>query len=228
VLYIYLLDVDSAAAEASPNVIAPDTNAGDKRWILQALNAGGGTIYVDHLAESTSAHGITIDGLTLKDAGFALGSDADGDMYYRASSALARLAKGAALAIPRMNSGATAPEWAAGIKAVSFTRVLNAADGDVANATVGFKPSALIVMGLFAGGIALGMSCGNEYYCYSIYGTGPTYAIGGTAYEILRFSDGTNIESGVLKTFDSSGFTITWTKTNNLNDTAYITVLCFR
>ena len=42
-----------------------------------------------------------------------VGSDADGDMYYRASSALARLPKGTALAIPRMNSGATAPEWGA-------------------------------------------------------------------------------------------------------------------
>ena len=40
--------------------------------------------------------------------GLAVGSDADGDMYYRASSALARLAKGTALAILRMNSGASA------------------------------------------------------------------------------------------------------------------------
>jgi len=33
--YEYVLDDDSGAAEDSPNVIAPDTNAGDKRWILQ-------------------------------------------------------------------------------------------------------------------------------------------------------------------------------------------------
>lgn len=32
--YIYYLDADSGAAEDSPNVIAPDSNAGDKRWIL--------------------------------------------------------------------------------------------------------------------------------------------------------------------------------------------------
>jgi hypothetical protein len=30
----YVLDADSAAAESSPNVIAPDANAGDKRWVL--------------------------------------------------------------------------------------------------------------------------------------------------------------------------------------------------
>ena len=31
--YEYVLDVDSAASESSPEVIAPDTNAGNKRWI---------------------------------------------------------------------------------------------------------------------------------------------------------------------------------------------------
>ena len=36
IFYIYTLDADSAAAESSPNVIKPDDNAGDKRWILQA------------------------------------------------------------------------------------------------------------------------------------------------------------------------------------------------
>lgn len=40
-----------------------------------------------------------------------LGSDADGDIYYRASSALARLAKGTIGQSLVMNSGATAPEW---------------------------------------------------------------------------------------------------------------------
>jgi hypothetical protein len=35
VLYVYRLNATSGAAEDSPAVIAPDTNAGDKRWILQ-------------------------------------------------------------------------------------------------------------------------------------------------------------------------------------------------
>lgn len=34
--YFYVLDDDSAAAESSPNVISPDDNAGDKRWLLAA------------------------------------------------------------------------------------------------------------------------------------------------------------------------------------------------
>ena len=34
-VYFYNLDADSAAGESSPAIIAPDTNAGDKRWLLQ-------------------------------------------------------------------------------------------------------------------------------------------------------------------------------------------------
>ncbi len=42
----------------------------------------------------------------------ALGSDADGDIYYRSSNVLTRLPKGSALQQLRINAGATAPEWA--------------------------------------------------------------------------------------------------------------------
>jgi len=38
VVHQYWLDIDSGAAENSPYVIAPDTNAGDKRWILTSIN----------------------------------------------------------------------------------------------------------------------------------------------------------------------------------------------
>ena len=36
-LYVYQLDAASGAAESIPDVIAPDTNAGDKRWVLQRV-----------------------------------------------------------------------------------------------------------------------------------------------------------------------------------------------
>lgn len=41
----------------------------------------------------------------------SVGSDADGDIYYRSSGVLTRLGKGAADTYLRMNTGATAPEW---------------------------------------------------------------------------------------------------------------------
>lgn len=36
-IYFFILDEDSAVSESSPNVIAPDTNPGNKRWILQTM-----------------------------------------------------------------------------------------------------------------------------------------------------------------------------------------------
>ena len=41
-LLVYMLDADSAASESSPDVIAPDDNAGDKRWVLamSGINSG--------------------------------------------------------------------------------------------------------------------------------------------------------------------------------------------
>lgn len=37
VLYIYQLSATSGATESSPNIIAPDTNAGTKRWLIQQV-----------------------------------------------------------------------------------------------------------------------------------------------------------------------------------------------
>lgn len=73
-------------------------------------------IAADAISEITGDGGVTIDSLTIKDAGFALGSDADGDIYYRTSGALARLAKGTTGQMLTMNSGATAPAWTTPIK----------------------------------------------------------------------------------------------------------------
>ena len=45
-VFHYTLDADSGLAESSPNVIAPDTNAGDKRWILTDLTGRTATLVV--------------------------------------------------------------------------------------------------------------------------------------------------------------------------------------
>ena len=37
VYYFYVLDADSAVSESSPNVISPNSNAGDKRWVLKGI-----------------------------------------------------------------------------------------------------------------------------------------------------------------------------------------------
>ena len=72
------------------------------------------------------------------------GSDADGDIYYRASGATTRLAKGTGLQQLRMNVGATAPEWATPTAVESgnaqefrltLTSGVPVTTGDVINAT---------------------------------------------------------------------------------------------
>ena len=54
----------------------------------------------------------TLTNKTLTSPVVNVGSDADGDVYYRASGAFARLPKGTAGQVLTINSGATAPEWA--------------------------------------------------------------------------------------------------------------------
>jgi len=43
--YKYRLNATSAAAESSPHVISPDTNAGNKRWLLTSLYLSGKDAY---------------------------------------------------------------------------------------------------------------------------------------------------------------------------------------
>ncbi|MHB8110489.1 MAG: hypothetical protein ACYDHW_10715, partial [Syntrophorhabdaceae bacterium] len=117
ILYTYKLNGSSSAAESSPAVIAPDTNPGTKRWELQGVR------------------------------NLLVGSDADGDMYYRAGGVLARLAKGAANLKMFMNAAGTAPEWATEFKIITATRDLTAGAGDVAYTGVGFKPAGFIMAG---------------------------------------------------------------------------------
>ena len=61
----------------------------------------------------TVTSGTLSTGAVLADVTMTLGSDADGDVYYRASNKLTRLAKGSASDVLTMNAGGTAPEWAA-------------------------------------------------------------------------------------------------------------------
>lgn len=81
----------------------------------------------------------------------ALGSDADGDMYYRASSVLARLAKGTASQQLRMNSGATAPEWFTPSAAASFWTDFSGAYASGTTITV----SGVDVTSIFKKGVSL-------------------------------------------------------------------------
>lgn len=53
--YFYQLDADSGLDESSPDVIMPDTNAGDKRWILIPIYPGSVGDAYDTIPVSASA-----------------------------------------------------------------------------------------------------------------------------------------------------------------------------
>ena len=97
---------------------------------VQVLTAAGGVVFgsdVDDTAYAASWDAVTTiapsknavyDQMQLQmlktGSNLAIGSDADGDTYYRTGGVLARLAKGAAGQVATMNAGATAPGWEGG------------------------------------------------------------------------------------------------------------------
>jgi len=79
-VYFYTLDDDSGAAESSPAIISPDSNAGSKRWILSGLNVGGKKVVLD-LDGDTSITADTDDQLDFECAGADQITLVDGKLY---------------------------------------------------------------------------------------------------------------------------------------------------
>jgi hypothetical protein len=153
--------------------------------------------------------------MALTGANLAIGSDADGDMYYRASSVLARLAKGTANYKLFMNAGATAPEWSSGIYVGTFTRAMDAtgAPTDVSYTGLPFKPSALIIFSsLGNASLSAGIADSSHSYVQSVYGGATTYYDPNDSNCIWIIEQSGKEQKASLKTFDSNGFTLTWTK----------------
>lgn len=139
-----------------------------------------------------------------------LGSDADGDMYYRAASVLARLAKGAANLKLFMNAAGTAPEWANGFFFLSSTRAMDTATGDVSYTGTGFKPSAIFAIASLQSSFSFGFAAGTE--------KGAVYAYPGVGYPVTYdlcylHESGGKTQSAIVKSYDADGFTLTWTRT---------------
>jgi hypothetical protein len=86
-------------------------NATDTDWMTLPFRVDTSALATDSIQESTSGEGVTVDGLLIKDGGFELGSDADGDTYCRYGGQLKRIAKGTAGQVWAMNGAAEYPEW---------------------------------------------------------------------------------------------------------------------
>ena len=98
------------------NITASGTVSGNAMAVtpnLTAANVTAAQVPTNTVAERTSASGVTIDGLLVKDGGFNLGSDAQGDIYYRGATALARLAPGTSGQFLKTQGASANPTWAA-------------------------------------------------------------------------------------------------------------------
>jgi len=143
---------------------------------------------------------------------------------------LGDLLNGAANLKTFMNAGATAPEWATGVKIITFTRNIAAADGDVAYTGVGFKPSCVIFMAIVNGTTkhSIGYDAlSNGLGVLIAYGAASSW-INDAAKSITLHDGSAANQYGYIKTFDADGFTITYGHDGSPTGIATIYALCFR
>ncbi len=141
-----------------------------------------------------------------------VGSDADGDMYYRAASVLARLTKGAANLKMFMNAAGAAPEWAKGMSVVHYTRDSTLASGSVAYTGAGFKPGAVLIFGRLAGNVNPCIAFSD----FTSYAGMANYTASNWFYDIstwvFNVGTSTNHQRFTITSADADGLTVLWTK----------------
>lgn len=111
----------------------------------------------------------------------------------------------------------------------TFTRDLTAASGDVAYTGVGFQPRAIFFLGYrnTSPEANWGFSDENKGGGYSsVLGTTPYYFGGDVS--IMMQQSGGHSQQAVVKSYDSDGFTLTWTKTSTPTGTANFKYIAFR
>lgn len=173
---------------------------------------GNGTTAVS-VAVSGDATLASNGALTVTD--LTLGSDAAGDMFYKTSATVtARLAKGAAYQVLRMNSGATAPEWgtvnlSALVESTTATATADGLTTGSITALTGLKKFVAVTSGAATDAITLpGINVGT-------IGQEIFLTVGANGYELLTVA-GSNV---TINQVDSDG-------TNQLDVAANTTVRC--
>jgi hypothetical protein len=122
-------------------------------------------------------------------------------------------------------------------KSINFTRDLSTATGSVAYTGAGFKPSAMIVIG-YVGNTATSVvgafdssRAGESITRYGSTGATEYGSTSVLASSILVFlTDGTagKYQTATITSWDSDGFTLSWTKTSTPTGTVNFTALLFR
>lgn len=114
-------------------------------------------------------------------------------------------------------------------KVIAATKDMTAATADVAYTGVGFKPAGIVALAAinssmqFSYGIAdAGLTTGNSYNTSA----STNVAVDGSF--LTLWGAGGGAQTGTLKSLDSDGFTMTWTKYLTPTGTVTIRFICFR
>ncbi len=160
-----------------------------------------------------------------------LGSDAKGDMYYKAATYLARLAAGTANHKMFMNAAGTAPEWASGSFSFYIGRAFSSGNGTQSVTGFGFKPSVCV----FFSTSTNGGHCGSVGAWKDGSGNAVINTSGGASLNYYKkgipifvvASYGVS-EASATVAAASDGIDLTWTITGTMTDAALVYGLAWR
>jgi hypothetical protein len=215
------------AGTETAKAIAPDQLAA--AGIVPPAFASAAEILAGVETEKQIAPDQAVLALMKKDgSNIAIGSDADGDLYFRAAGVLTRLAKGAGNLKLFMNAAGDAPEWASGLSRTSHSYDVSTASGTQTLTGAGFTPSRAHIVWAIGG---------------QTHGEG--WSIKGTNFMQLRLY-GSTVQSGSIYdskviwgatdtgfvnnfyaslAFNSDGGVLTWVKTGSPTGTLQIYVV---
>lgn len=194
------------------------------------LPADTGNLVADISVATLTNKTLTSSTNVLGGVTMTLGSDADGDIYYRSSNVLTRLAKGTALQQLRINAGATAPEWATISSAVTQKNNVTTRGGTASsgNQTIahglGSTPTKVTIRAYFmanTGANTLSISDG-EYNgtTTSCIWANDSFASGSgnSATNIIEiyFTSTSNSQKATV-TVDGTNITLAWTLAGTMN-----------
>lgn len=114
-------------------------------------------------------------------------------------------------------------------KVKNETRLMTVASGDVAYTGYGFQPSALLIL---AENTSSGGSIGSVAPSLdevTLYDVGDHSVQSNYSFLIALYESAVNYQTATLKSFDSDGFTLTWTKGGTPGGTtAHLIVIAFK
>ena len=201
------------------------------RTVTLPLLTGNDTFVFQAFAQTLTNKTIDGDDNTLTDlpaANLKIASQATGDLLYASSSTVwARL--GVGTIAQHLISTGTLPAWGGIYKLVTTTRDNTAATGTVAYTGVGFKPTFLFLIAVVDSTTkwCMGFDDGTTSKGIGGIGDATNTQDNGSNFYAIRNSAGNN-QVAVVSTFDSDGFTLSYTKNGSPTGTSSIYIFAFR